>query len=146
MIDLKALRDNVNGFKGRFEFRPEDEHCPDRLVFVCGPGDYEGDEIVISDCAEQHIAEPIVEMLRSVGPLLDEVESLRSMLSSISEDFDIAIAAHDPTDPRHPSHGGQHTNGRCCSFGNVTPGAVSHMRRLRDMIDAATAKQAEVKP
>lgn len=59
------------------------------------------------------------------------------VLAMVRDDFDRAIAAHDPSDARHPSHGGQHTNGRCCAFGNVAPGALTHMRRLRDAITAA---------
>lgn len=85
--------------------------------------------------------------LRAVRKVIAERDSLRqqcqrmrALLSLIRDDFDIAVSAHDPSDPRHPSHGGQHTNGLCCSFGNVTPGAVTHMRRMRDVIDAAIGK------
>lgn len=65
------------------------------------------------------------------------LERLWSVVAMIRDDFDRAIREHDQTDPRHRSHGGQHHNGPCCEFGNVTPGAVRHMRRLRDAIDAA---------
>ncbi len=64
---------------------------------------------------------------------------------SLAFTFDQAVAAHDPTDPRHRSHGGQHTNGPCCEFGNLNPGAVRAMRwwarELRAAIDAARKEQ-----
>lgn len=65
----------------------------------------------------------------------DECERLRAVLDWVRSDLDRAVAAHDPSDPRHRSHGGQHDNGPCCAFGNVTPGALSHMKRLRTAID-----------
>ena len=68
---------------------------------------------------------------------LAQVERLRATLDMIRHDMDRAVAAHDPTDPRHHSHGGQHHNGRCCDFGNVNPSSVVHMRRLVEAIDAA---------
>ncbi len=64
-----------------------------------------------------------------------ECERMRGAIDGIRHDFDRAIAAHDPSDPRHRSHGGQHTNGRCCAFGNLNPGALRTMRQWRDIID-----------
>ena len=65
----------------------------------------------------------------------EQIDRLTGLLAMIRDDFDSAIAAHDLSDPRHPSHGGQHTNGRCCAFGNVNPGSLRQMRWLRDEID-----------
>lgn len=76
ILDLKQLRRDVDGFRGRFEFLPEDEHCPDRLVYISADPDQEG-EYVISDCVEEHVAEPIARMLNAVGPLLAEIDQLR---------------------------------------------------------------------
>lgn len=66
-----------------------------------------------------------------------EVARMRSVFDGIRRDFDTAIAAHDPSDPRHRSHGGQHTNGPCCAFGNLNPSAVRPLREWRDAIDDA---------
>lgn len=79
---------------------------------------------------------------RSQGdPMIDPAHRERDLLRSIATDLDQAVAAHDCTDPRHPSHGGQHTNGRCCPFGNLNPSTVVHMRRLRDEIERTLAKE-----
>jgi len=86
--DRKELRAMVRGFNGRFESRPEDEHCtecPYRLVFVSAHPDYVGDETVISDCIEQHIAEPLSYMLNSVGPLLDHLEEVTRANDTLAE-------------------------------------------------------------
>ena len=72
---------------------------------------------------------------------LASADRMRGVLTLVRDDFDQAIAAHDSSDPRHPSHGGQHHNGPCCEFGNLTPGSVRHMRWLRDVIDAATKEK-----
>lgn len=55
--------------------------------------------------------------------------TLRDIVESLAQEFDQAVVAHDPSDPRHRSHGGQHTNGRCCPFGNLNPSAVIAMAR-----------------
>ncbi len=77
--------------------------------------------------------------------LAEENGKLLSQLSYIRDTLDIAIGAHDPADPRHRGHGGQHTNGRCCAFGNLNPGAVGEMRRMVRDIDALAlpAKERE---
>lgn len=60
-------------------------------------------------------------------------------LLAITEAMERASAAHDPSNPRHPSHGGQHTNGPCCEFGNLNPsGAIAMTRwakQLRAVLD-----------
>lgn len=61
-----------------------------------------------------------------------DVEALRS----VHDEIDRVIAAHDPSDPRHRSHGGQHTNGRCCVLGNVNPGAIRGLREWRTALDS----------
>ena len=83
------------------------------------------------------------------GAAVDERDSalaaadrMRGVLTLVRDDFDQAIAAHDSSDPRHRSHGGQHHNGPCCEFGNLTPGSVRHMRWLRDAIDSTTKDPA----
>ena len=61
-----------------------------------------------------------------------ELEQLRErdrLLTALIDDMDQAIVAHDTNDPRHRSNGGQHTNGRCCPFGNLNPSAVGVFRR-----------------
>lgn len=74
-----------------------------------------------------------------------ELARMRPVIAMVRDDLDQAVAAHDSSDPRHRSHGGQHHNGPCCEFGALTPGAVRHMRRLRDAITAAlnAEKQGE---
>jgi len=59
---------------------------------------------------------------------MTRTEHIEALLTALQEMFDQAVTAHDPSDPRHPSHGGQHTNGRCCEFGNLNPSAVVKMR------------------
>jgi len=66
--------------------------------------------------------------------VVDDVELARlterdRLLSALIDDMDGAVAAHHPEDPRHPSHGGQHTNGRCCPFGNLNPSAIGVFKR-----------------
>jgi len=102
--DREELRAMVRGFNGRFEFLPEDEHSPDRLVFVSAHPDYVGDETVISDCTEQHIAEPLSYMLNSVGPLLDQLDEVtraRDELADIGRDLlELHGEANSPDDNR----------------------------------------------
>lgn len=66
-----------------------------------------------------------------------ELERLRTRdraLQMILDDMEQALAAHDPEHPQHRSHGGQHTNGRCCPFGNVNPYTLGVFRRwVRDI-------------
>lgn len=56
-------------------------------------------------------------------------------LQQMRADIDEAIAAHDPNDPRHRSHGGQHHNGPCCVFGALAPSAIRPLRQMRDVLD-----------
>ncbi len=60
---------------------------------------------------------------------LNRLRAADEMLKSLMDDMDGAVAAHDPEDTRHRSHGGQHTNGRCCAFGNLNPSAVGVFKR-----------------
>ena len=82
-------------------------------------------------------ADSIALICRALLAAHAEVERMRPVLDGIRDDFDRAIAAHDPSDPRHRSHGGQHTNGRCCTFGNLNPSAIRPMREWIAAIDAA---------
>ena len=62
----------------------------------------------------------------------DELNRLKRsdlLLKNLMQEMDGAVAAHDENDLRHRSHGGQHTNGRCCSFGNINPSAVGVFKR-----------------
>lgn len=60
---------------------------------------------------------------------LNRLHACDEMLKSLMDDFEIAVVAHDPEHPQHRSHGGQHTNGRCCAFGNLNPSSVGVMKR-----------------
>ncbi len=78
----------------------------------------------------------------SAVSLESRVADLTAVLTMVRDDFDQAVAAHDSSDPRHRSHGGQHHNGPCCEFGSLTPGSVRHMKWLRGAIDAALTTKA----
>lgn len=96
----------------------------------------EGD---LSDAIRLRVAIDVRE--DEIEQLITERDALRAVLVSIREDFDTAVAAHDIRDPRHRSHGGQHTNGRCCPFGTVNPTTITEFKRMVATIDAALGKE-----
>lgn len=87
----------------------------------------------------QFASEPEIERLKAeLTTARTERDKAVKLLGLICDDFDQAIAAHS-----EPGPGGQHHNGPCCEFGNVTPGALGHMRRLKIAIDTAIAGKAD---
>lgn len=112
-IDLRKLQESVAGFSGKFSFQEEHdvdqgahfgEHWvhdivtfPDRLIFMPNESrrDHADDEdnlYVISDCVEQHVAEPLTEMLNATPELLRVYEA--------ALEFEAAYSA-DATDGQH---------------------------------------------
>jgi hypothetical protein len=73
--ELNALCSYRNGFRGCFSFEPENEHCPDRIVYT---SDDFGDEHVISDCIEPEVADPIVRLLNGAGVAASELIERRA--------------------------------------------------------------------
>lgn len=74
-LTLDVLRADAAGFRGVFAFEEENEHCPDRLVYMSP--DF-GDEHVISDCIDAHVARPIARVLNSAASALSELRSRRA--------------------------------------------------------------------
>jgi hypothetical protein len=103
-LDLAKLKEAAAGFHGEFAFEPEHDedrgigNCADcvsfddALVYVpagCVLGD---DECFrLSEGIEQHIAEPLAEMLNAVPELIAEIEKLRDLVASYREDQDAFI-------------------------------------------------------
>lgn len=95
-VDTEKLRRDVAGFAGRFFYDEERgdlayvaKNCDDRKC-ECGPNyNIDGDQ----DCSvpvcgfggvDEAVGEPVARMLNSVGPLLDEIERLRSVAYAAS--------------------------------------------------------------
>ena len=74
MIDLDAAEKLANGFRGRFEFKPDDDAGYDRLEYLSADGEpYE-----IAERLDREVAEPLAEMLNMFRPLIAEVRQLRT--------------------------------------------------------------------
>lgn len=88
-LDVKALRELADGFRGRFFADAErgdigyiakqcdDKQC-DCEVRANADGDQDCSRSIYDWEGEHHINEPIAQMLNAVGPLCDEVERLRA--------------------------------------------------------------------
>ena len=84
MIDLDAAEKLANGFRGRFEFKPDDDAGYDRLEYLSADGEpYE-----IAERLDREVAEPLAEMLNMFGPLIAEVRRLRAKLADAHEQLD----------------------------------------------------------
>lgn len=80
MINLDAAEKLANGFRGRFEFKPDDDAGYDRLEYLSADGEpYE-----IAERLDREVAEPLAEMLNMFGPLIAEVRQLRKTVSNAS--------------------------------------------------------------
>lgn len=148
MIDLDAAEKLANGFRGRFEFKPDDAAGYDRLEYLSADGDpYE-----IAERLDREVAEPLAEMLNMFGPLIAEVRQLRAELAELLADdstaaqryeatiddnlphYSIDTCAHDEDDTANYHERVEHA-------GEEIRGLKSDVRRLTDELDEATTSR-----
>lgn len=96
-LDLEKLERHVRGFPGKFQLGAYDDGT-EQLEYI-GPDGDEDDPYVVGEGVEQHVAEPIADMLNAVPDLIAAVKAAEQ---ATAERIAAWLESHSPQRAPYP--------------------------------------------